>query len=311
MKDGWDLVFMGTPEFAVPGLRALARSGDRIPLVITRPDREQGRGRKIAPPPVKEEAARLGLPIWQPESIRKPEVVARIRDLAPDLLVVVAFGRFLPIELLTAARIGALNLHPSLLPDYRGPAPINFAILNGETETGVTTMFLDEGMDTGPTLLSRKTPIGEEETAGELHDRLAELGAELLVETVAALKAGTVAPTAQPPECTTICRSLEKEDGRIDWAKSAEALARQVRGLDPWPGAFAEFRGKTVKLFGGRPGPGRGEPGQVLSLDGDRLHIAAGEGSLAVKELQLAGKNRQPAPEFWNGQRLGRQDRFA
>jgi methionyl-tRNA formyltransferase len=310
MPDRWRLVFMGTPEFAVPCLTAVAESGDEVAMVVTQPDRPKGRSRKTTPPPVKVRAMEIGLEVWQPKSVKTPEAIDRIKGYKPDLLVVVAFGQLLPGALLDVPRVGALNVHPSLLPDYRGAAPINWAILNGETETGVTTMFLDEGMDTGPTLLSRRTPIGAEETAGDLHDRLAEIGAGLLVDTIRELKAGSVTPTVQPPECTTVCRQLAKEDGRIDWTRPAEELARQVRGLDPWPGAHAIFRDKNVKLFGARPGPGRGEPGQVLSLDEGRLHIAAGSGSLAVTDLQLAGKKRQPADQFWNGQRLSRKDSF-
>jgi len=310
MPRPWRIVFLGTPEFAVPHLAALAGSEDQVLLVITQPDRPKGRGRRPSPPPVKVLAEALGLTVWQPESIKTPEVINRIKELTPDLLVVVAFGAILPPDLLQLPRIGPLNVHPSLLPAYRGPAPINWAILNGETETGVTTMFMDRGMDTGPLLLSRRTAIAPDETAGQLHDRLAGLGADLLLETIAGLKAGTVTPRPQPSAGVTLAPFLKKADGLMDWTGSAEELARQVRGLDPWPGAYTTFKGKTLKVFGGRPGPGRGRPGQILTVDQGLLHVAAGQGSLALAELQLEGKRRLSAPEFWRGQRLSQADFF-
>jgi len=310
MPEPWRIVFLGTPEFAVPALAALSGAEDQVLLVITQPDRPQGRGRRPSPPPVKVLAQKLDLPVWQPESIKTPAAFNRLKELTPDLLVVVAFGAILPLNLLQLPRIGPLNVHPSLLPAYRGPAPINWAILNGETETGVTTMFLDQGMDTGPILLSRRTAIGPLETAGQLHDRLARLGAELLLETIAGLKAGRVTPKPQPSTGATLAPLLKKADGLIDWTRPAEELARRVRGLDPWPGAYTTFKGKILKLFGARPGPGRGRPGQVLALDQGLLHVAAGQGSLALAELQIEGKKRLRAPEFWRGQRLGSTDFF-
>ncbi|MDY6852486.1 MAG: methionyl-tRNA formyltransferase [Thermodesulfobacteriota bacterium] len=310
MPEIWRVVFMGTPEFAGPALTALAESDDEIVLVVTQPDRPRGRGRKTAPPPVKVLAQDLGLPVWQPESVKGPEAEARLKALEPDLLVVVAFGGLLPPALLDLPQAGPLNVHPSLLPAYRGPAPINWAIINGETETGVTTMFLDQGMDTGPTLLSRTVPIGETETAGELHGRLAQIGAGLLVETIAGIKAGTVSPRPQPDQGVSLAPRLKKSDGLVDWSRPADELARLVRGLDPWPGAHTLFRGKNLRLFGGKSGPGQGEPGRVLSLDQGLLHVAAGQGSLAVAELQLAGKKRLGATEFWRGQHLDQETGF-
>ena len=303
----WRIVFMGTPEFAGPCLSALAASGDEVSLVITQPDRPKGRGRVKASPHIKTLADELGLPVWQPESIKGPGVLERLRAIDPDLLVVVAFGQILPPSLLTAGRQGPpLNVHPSLLPCYRGPAPINWAILEGLSETGVTTMFLDQGMDTGPILMTRPVPIGEDETAGELHDRLAVVGAELLMETIAGLKGCAIAPMDQCEDDASCCRLLEKPDGRIDWCLPARDVANRIRGLDPWPGAYTTLNGVSVKLFGAYPGTGQGLPGQVLTLDQGRLHIAAGDGSVAVCELQLAGKRRLAAEDFWRGQRLDR-----
>ncbi|MBU2546903.1 MAG: methionyl-tRNA formyltransferase [Proteobacteria bacterium] len=304
MPEAWRIIFLGTPDFAVPSLAALAGSGEDVALVITQPDRPQGRGRKLAPPPVKVLAEELGLPIWQPASIKAPAQAERIASLAPDLMVLVAYGGLLPRSLLDVPPRGTLNVHPSLLPAYRGPAPINRAIINGDKHTGVTTILLDEGMDTGPLILSRETVIGERETAGALHDRLARLGAELLIESIAGLKAGTVSPRPQPEEGVSLAPKLSKSDGLMDWTRPAEELARLIRGLDPWPGAYTLFRGRYLKLFGAETGAGRGEPGRILGLHQGLLHVAAGQGSVGLTEMQLAGKKRIPAPEFWRGQHL-------
>ncbi len=310
MSESWRVVFMGTPEFAGPSLAVLAGSENRIDLVMCQPDRPKGRGRKLSPPPGKTLAQSLGLPVWQPESLKNPGVYSRISELAPDLLVVVAFGLMLPTNILNLPRVGVLNVHPSLLPAYRGPAPINWAIINGETKTGVTTMFLDQGMDTGPTLLSQKTEIGQTETAGELQERLAGLGAQLLLQTITGLKTGTVKPHPQPEKGASVCRLLKKSDGLIDWSRPADKLSALVRGTDPWPGAFTSFNDKNLKLFGARSGSGRGTPGRILALQDGRLHVATGQGSLALDELQLEGKKRQKAKDFWHGQRLSQADSF-
>lgn len=304
------IVYLGTPEFALPALKALAETDHDIQLVVTQPDRPSGRGRKLTPPPVKVLAEQLGLKIWQPACVNDSDVCEKLREMKPDLIVVVAFGGLLCCDILELGKFPPINIHPSLLPAYRGPAPINWAVLNGDMETGVSTMMLDEGMDTGPVLMVKKTPIGPDETAGELHDRLAQMGADLLVETINGLLTGKVVPSPQPQIGLSIARMLKKQDGLIDWTRPAEKLAFQIRGLDPWPGAYSTFKGKNVKLFGARPGPGKGEPGQVLALEDGRLHIGAGEGSLAVAELQLAGKKRQNAFNFWQGQRLSQSDFF-
>lgn len=279
-------------------------------MVVTQPDRPRGRGRKLTSPPIKVLADELGLPVLQPESMKRVEHVERLSALAPDLLVVVAWGQILTRDMLDLPRVGAVNLHPSLLPKYRGPAPIHWAVINGEDETGVTTIFLDEGVDTGPILMSRRIPIGALETTGRLHDRLAVAGAELLLETIAGLKNGTVRARPQPETGAGSAPMLKKSDGRIDWTRSADRLAALVRGLDPQPGAYSTFRGQSCKLFGGRAGPGRGRPGQVLALDDGCLHVAAGQGSLGVARLQLAGKKPVPAEAFWHGQHLSGQDCF-
>ncbi len=295
---------MGTPEFAQPPLSALIESKEEVVAVVTQPDRPRGRGRKVSPPPVKVLAEKLGLPVWQPENIRDPDLVSRITDLKPDLFVVVAYGRILPPFLLDLPRIGPINIHASLLPAYRGPAPINWAIINGETQTGVTTIFMEEGVDTGPILMRRAVPIEETDTAGSLHDRLSKIGSELLIETIEGLKTGTVSPKPQPETGISHAPLLTKSHGVLDWNRPAMELARLVRGLDPWPGAQTTLLGRRLKLFGGRAGNVRGRPGQVMGLENGWLHIAAGQGSLMVAELQLAGQKRLKAVDFWHGQRL-------
>jgi methionyl-tRNA formyltransferase len=298
------LVFMGTPDFARPALSALAKSGETILAVVTQPDRAQGRGRRVAPSPVKTLALDLHLHLWQPETLRDPEVLARFEAARPESIVVVAYGLILPPALLDLPPLGCLNVHASLLPALRGPAPIAWAILRGLALTGVTTMRLDRGVDTGPMLLSRSTPILDTDTAGSLHDRLALLGAELLLETLAGLRTGAITPRPQDEARASYAPLLKKTDGLVDWTRPAAMLSRQVRGLDPWPGAYTLFEGLTLKLFGGRAGSGRGRPGEVLGLGTEGLVVAAGEGSLALAELQLAGYRRLPAADFWRGRRL-------
>lgn len=301
---------MGTPDFACPALTALIDSGEEVLAAVTQPDRRRGRGRKPASPPVKVLAETLGIPVWQPEKIRTREFTAQLRELKPHLFVVVAYGKILSPALLEIPMVGSLNIHASLLPAYRGPAPINWAILNGETRTGLTTMFLDQGVDTGPILLSKSIPIDKSDTFGALHDRLADLEGELLKETIAGLKDGTVSPKPQPEKGISHAPLLKKSDGLIDWTRPAEELDRLVRGVDPWPGAHTMFRGKILKLFRSRTGDVRGRPGQVMGLENGLLHVATGEGSLVLAELQLAGQRRLPADSFWHGQRLQSNDTF-
>ena len=284
------IIFMGTPEFAVPTLAALADSRHEVVLVVTQPDKPKGRGRKTAPPPVKIMAENKDLYIYQPTSLKDPEVLDLLKSYTPDFLVVVAYGKLLPTELLDLAAPGPVNLHPSMLPAYRGPSPIQSALLAGDTVTGVSTMILDEGQDTGPVLLRREVAIMENETAGQLHDRLAVIGAELILESIEGLIDGTVKPTPQEDDRAVECCLLTKEDGLIDWTKAAADISCQVRGLDPWPGAYTFFEGKRLKIFGSRISPGKGNPGQVLALDNGEIHIATGDGSLRIAEFQIEGK---------------------
>lgn len=235
------IVFMGTPEFAVPSLEALLRSDDHVVGVVSQPDRPKGRGQQLVAPPVKLVAERAGIPVLQPLKIRTPEFLQALTSWQPDLIAVAAYGRILHTPILTLPPKGCVNVHGSLLPKYRGAAPIQWAVINGETETGITTMLMDEGMDTGPMLLQERLGIMKDDTAGTLAPRLAELGGRLLVETIAQLKAGTLMPKKQDDGQATMAPLLKKEDGLIDWTMSAASLANRVRGLSPWPGAYTFF----------------------------------------------------------------------
>ena len=305
-------VFMGTPAFAVPTLDVLLQAGLNLVGVYTQPDRPKGRGQALAAPPVKEMALRHGIPVFQPQKLRAPEVVEELRALAPDLIVVVAFGQILPRSVLEIPRYGCINVHASLLPKYRGAAPINQAIIDGEIETGITTMLMDVGLDTGPMLLKRALNIGPEETAGELHDRLCTLGGETMAATLQLLLRGELHPQVQDDSQTCYAAMLKKEDGRIDWSQSAQQIHDRIRGLAPWPGTYTELNGEPLKLFLTRVEAGEGEPGTILPPAADAVRIACGNGVLAVRELQLPGKKRLAAADFLRGcplavgSRLGR-----
>lgn len=294
-------VFMGTPEFAVPTLDVLLQSGLNLVGVYTQPDRPKGRGQTLAAPPVKEMALRHGIPVLQPQKLRAPEVVEELRALAPDLIVVVAFGQILPRSVLEIPRYGCINVHASLLPKYRGAAPINQAIIDGETETGITTMLMDVGLDTGPMLLKRALHIGPDETAGELHDRLCLLGGETMAATLQLLLRGELHPQVQDDSQTCYAAMLKKEDGRIDWSQSAQQIHNRIRGLAPWPGTYTELNGEPLKLFLTRVEAGEGEAGTILPPATDAVRIACGRGVLAVRELQLPGKKRLAAADFLRG----------
>ncbi len=297
-------VFMGTPAFAVSTLRTVLTSGVNLVGVYTQPDRPKGRGNVLTPPPVKVLAQEHGIPVFQPFKLREPAAVEELRRLAPDLVVVVAFGQILPKSVLEIPRHGCINVHASLLPKYRGASPINKAIMDGESVTGITTMLMDVGLDTGPMLVKKSIPIGEEETAGELHDRLALLGAETMAETLDRLFAGTLAPQPQDDALSTYAPMLKKEDGRIDWSRPAREIHNQVRGLDPWPGAYTFLRGETLKIARTAVENGEGAPGTVVAVGADGVRIACGQGVLRVGELQLPGKKRLAAGEFLKGRAL-------
>jgi methionyl-tRNA formyltransferase len=308
------LVFFGTPEIAVPTLDALVAAGHEIALVVSRPDQPAGRHLELTTPAVVQAARRHALPSAQPEKLGVDEFYYRLRSLAPDAAVVVAFGRLISPRVLAVPRHGFINLHPSLLPHHRGPSPIIWAIASGDRETGVTTMLLDEGMDTGPILLQRRTPIGPRERTPDLESRLAVIGAELIVETLAGIEAGTVTPTPQDAARATVTPKLARRDGRIDWGWRAEQIADRSRAFDPWPGLFCNFRGTRVKVHGAEaapPTPGDEPPGTVLTISPAGVAVRCGKGSVAVlTELQREGRRRMPADAFILGERVAPGERF-
>ena len=297
-------VFMGTPEFAIPTLQGLIESGVNLVGVFTQPDRPKGRGKKLTPSPVKELAVKEGIPVFQPLKLRAPEAVEDLRGLRPDLVVVVAYGQILPKSVLEIPRFGCINVHASLLPRYRGAAPINKMIMEGEEVGGVTTMFMDVGLDTGDMLVKKSLPIGFEETAGELHDRLSLLGRETMEETLGRLCAGTLERQVQNDDESTYAPMLKKEDGLIDWTKPALTIHNQVRGLAPWPGAFTFLNGEVLKIARTYPEKGSGTPGSVVSAGPDGVRVACGEGVLLIRQLQLPGRKSLPAAEFLRGNPL-------
>ncbi|HMD70169.1 MAG TPA: methionyl-tRNA formyltransferase [Bryobacteraceae bacterium] len=299
------LVFLGTPAFAVPTLERIVEAGHRVAAVLTQPDRPRGRGQQLAPPPVKEAALRLGLPAYQPERVRHPEVLEFLRAQEAEVMVVVGYGQIIPQAAIDLAPLGIINVHASLLPKYRGAAPIQWAILNGETRTGVTTMRIDAGLDTGAMLLKAETGIAPDEDAPSLSRRLAEMGARLLVETLDGLLAGTITPEAQDPAQATYAPMLKKEDGRIDWTRPAAAIHNQVRGLQPSPGAYTRFRGQTLHVRRARVADAAkagAAPGTVAGVRPPA--VACGEGALELIEVQSEGRKRVSAADFANGQRL-------
>ncbi|ACX51998.1 methionyl-tRNA formyltransferase [Ammonifex degensii KC4] len=297
------LVFMGTPDFAIPSLEALIRAGHKLVLVVTQPDRPKGRGGKLTPPPVKEWALRHGFPCLQPTRLKDPAFLATLREAKPEAIVVVAYGKILPPEVLNLSPRGCINLHASLLPKYRGAAPIQHALIAGERETGVTTMLMDEGMDTGDILLQESLVVGEEENFGSLHDRLAQLGAELLCRTLSLWEEGKIKPQPQDHSQATYAPPLRSEDEIIRWEEPAEKIKNLVRALDPVPGARTFWQGKVLKIWRARAltGPFGGVPGEVLALDPEGIVVRAGRGALLVLELQLAGGKRLKASEFLRG----------
>jgi methionyl-tRNA formyltransferase len=308
------LVFCGTPAFAVPSLQGLRSAGHSIELVLCQPDRPSGRGLTLTVPPVKQAALEAGLEVLQPEKIRNnTELRSRLETIRPDAIIVVAYGRLIPGWMLNLPRFGNLNLHGSLLPKYRGAAPIQWAVANGETVTGVTTMRLDEGMDTGDMLLRRELPIGPTDTAEELFSRLAEVGAPLMVETLAGLEAGTIAPQKQDSSLATLAPLLTREDGRVDTTRTVQSIYDRWRGFQPWPGAWTTVRGKKLtlhQLVVSPSAPQRGEPG-VFRVEADRLFFAAGDGRvLEVTELQAEGKRRMPAADLLRGHGVVDGDRL-
>jgi methionyl-tRNA formyltransferase len=301
------IAFAGTPQFALPALRALLKSRHRVVGVLTQPDRPAGRGQQLRASPVKLLAQETHLPLAQPATLKTTEGRAELTQWAPDVMVVVAYGLILPPPVLALPRLGCVNIHGSLLPRWRGAAPIQRAILAGDAETGVTIMQLDAGLDTGPMLLERRRPIGSQDTAGDLHDALSELGAEALMEALDGLAAGTLKARAQPAEGVTYAAKIEKSEAALDWSRSAIQLDAQVRAFNPWPIAETRLAGETLRVLRARVAASNGteaEPGTLLGLADDGLHVACGDGVLAVRELQRAGKRPVAARDFANAVRL-------
>jgi methionyl-tRNA formyltransferase len=294
MSSALKIVFMGTPDFAVPSLQALIDSPHEVAAVVCQPDRQRGRGKLLSPPPVKVLATAHALPVLQPTSVRKDEFLEELRGFAPDLLVVVAYGKILPVSLLELPRLGAINVHGSLLPKYRGAAPIQWAVINGETETGITIMQMDAGMDTGDILIVERTPIGPEETAGELFDRLAQMGGATLGSAIDQLAAGRLVPHPQDHTLATTAPMLNKEMGHIDWSLPARKLQSLIRGLDPWPSAYGFIDGKRFRFFRPEVVPihSTEPPGTICRADAEGLMLATGEYCLLLREIQPEGKKR-------------------
>ena len=294
---------MGTPDFAVPSLKALMENGYNVVGVFCQPDRPKGRGHKLADCPVKE-LTQKSIPVFQPERIKRPEGVEMLRSLEPDLCVTAAFGQLLSQEILDIPKLGTINVHSSLLPKHRGSAPINWSIIKGDQVTGVTTMFTDKGMDTGDILLMRETPIGERETAGELSDRLAEMGAQLLIETLRALEAGTLTRIPQDHDAATYEPKMDKELGRIDWTKTAREIDCLVRGTTPWPGAFTTVADQTIKVFEleVRAGAASAQPGEIVAADAKQgLVVSCGDHDVELKQIQMPGAKRMNAKDYLRG----------
>src|SRR5580658_5452202 len=304
MTQSLNLVFCGTPRFAVPTLEKIVEAGHHIHLVVTQPDRPKGRGLELIASPVKQSALRLNLPINQPERIKSNEEFrAQLTAINPDAIIVVGYGRIIPQWMLDLAPLGNINLHASLLPKYRGAAPIQWAIANGETVTGNTTMRIDAGLDTGDILLQRELPIAPDDTAETLAPRLATIGADLMVQTLRALQAGTVHPRPQDNSKATLAPILKKEDGLIDFSRSATEVFNRIRGFQPWPGAYTKFRGKNMQILNARPDSDALPAAELHSRAGQVLVGCGHNSSLELLEVQLEGKKRTSARDFVNGYR--------
>jgi len=306
------ILFMGTPDFAAATLQALLKGPDTVVAVVTQPDRPKGRGKKLTPPPVKILAEQAGIPVLQPTKIKTQEFRDELAAYHADVVVVAAYGRILPPSLLELAQHGCINVHGSLLPAYRGAAPIQWAVINGESDTGVTIMQMNEGMDTGDILLTASIPIDENETAGSLFPKLAELGGKTLLETLDLLKRGELRATTQNDSQATVAPMLKKDDGRIDWQKSAREIHCLVRGLDPWPSAYCFLHGKRLQLFSPEivHQASKVEPGTLLAADKRGLLIATGRDCLLVREVQPEGKKRMPVEAFLCGSPVEPGTRF-
>ena len=303
------IIFMGTPDFSVGTLEALVEAGHEVVLAVSQPDKPKGRGKEMQFTPVKECALKYNIPVYQPRRVREAECIEELRKYNADIMVVVAFGQILPKEILEMAPYGCVNVHASLLPKYRGSAPIQWAIINGEEVTGVTTMQMDEGLDTGDMLLKTEIPIEEKETGGSLFDKLAAAGAKLCVETLEALQNKTVTPIPQGETTTAYAKMLDKQLGNIDWTKRAVEIERLIRGLTPWPSAYTDWNGKVMKIWDAEVDFEivetveivEARPGTIVKVEKDAFYVQTGDGLLKVLELQIPGKKRMDAGAFLRG----------
>ena len=298
-----NIVFMGTPEFAVPSLTSLFERGYNISLVVTQKDRPKGRGKKMRPTPIKEKALELGLEVYQPDSINSQESINKLRELSPDCIVVIAFGQVLKREVLDIPQYGCINIHASLLPKYRGAAPINWAIINGEKETGVTIMEIDEGLDTGDMLHYKKIPIMEEDDSESIHDKLSIMGGDLIVETIEGLKDGSVVKLPQDDSLSTYAPMLSKNTGKIDWNSSGNKIKNLVRGLKPWPSAYMVYKGENVKIHKVKVVEkfSKEDNGIVVKVSDEGIYVNCEDGCIVIEELQFPGKKRLHVSEHLRG----------
>jgi methionyl-tRNA formyltransferase len=306
------IIFMGTPDFSVGTLEALIEAGHEVVLAVTQPDKPKGRGKEMQFTPVKECAVKYGIPVFQPRRVREPECIEELRKYEADVMVVVAFGQILPKEILEMTEYGCINVHASLLPKYRGAAPIQWAIIDGEEVTGVTTMQMDEGLDTGDMLLKTIIQIEAKETGGSLFDKLAEAGAKLCVETLDGLVAKTIVPEAQGETPTAYAKQIKKELGDIDWTWDGKAIERLIRGLTPWPSAYSNWNGKQMKIWDAEITDGNTEetPGTIVKVEKDAFYVQTGNGLLKVCELQIPGKKRMEAGAFLRGYQVKAGEKF-
>lgn len=297
------IVFMGTPDFAVPTLETLINSEHQVAGVVTQPDKPRGRGGKVQMTPVKEMAVKYNVPVHQPERVKEEESYAVLKQWNPDVIVVVAFGQILPKRILDLPKFGCINVHASLLPKLRGAAPIQWAVIDGENSSGVTTMYMDEGLDTGDMLLKEEIPLEERETGGSLHDKLMVMGGPLILRTLEGLQDGTISRTPQNHAEHTYARMLDKHLGRLDFAKPAIEIERLIRGLNPWPSAYTSLRGKTLKIWEAKvvPSSGQGVPGEIVEVSKTYVTVQTGEGALQILSLQLEGKKRMSTELFLRG----------
>ena len=300
------IIFMGTPDFAVPVFEELIRAGQEVVLAVTQPDRRSGRGKESTPPPVKRAAIAASVPVYQPEKVRTDEAYEQLKAYQPDLIVVAAFGQILPQRVLDLPRLGCVNVHASLLPKYRGAAPIQWAVINGEKESGVTIMQMDAGLDTGDILMQESIPLDPEETGESLYEKLSAMGGKLLIRALPAIEDGTIERTAQTDEESSYAGMLKKEMGLIDFSRPADELERLVRGLNSWPSAYTYHGGKQLKIWRAAVGPGTGGavPGQIVKVTKNEVSVACGEGSLVLLEVQAEGRKRMETAQFLLGNAL-------